>query len=111
MSAVVARRMMKLGVLYMPPKWGWAAVGAMLAIDVIFLALVTFLSRQTGWGRLHVLSLAAGGALAYGIHAFTAKPLIGGVLGMRISNAVFLATAVWLIWLGARRVLRYQTPA
>jgi hypothetical protein len=100
-----------MGVLNAPPKWGWAAVGALLAIDAVFLVLVTLLSRQTGWSAQHVLSLAAGGALAYGIHAFTGKPLVGGLLGMRISNAVFLAAAVGLIWLGARRVIRFQTLA
>jgi hypothetical protein len=100
-----------MGVMFTPPKWGWAAVGAMLAIDAVFLVLVAFFSRQTGWSAIHVLSLAAGGALVYGIHAFTAKPLIGGVLGMRISNTVFLAAAVWLIWFCARRVLRYRALA
>jgi len=99
-----------MGVMNTPPKWGWASVGAFLAIDAVFLVLVAFFSRQAGWSALHVLSLAAGGALDYGIHAFTARPLIGGLLGMRISNTVLLAAAAWLIWLGARRVLRYQTP-
>jgi hypothetical protein len=97
-----------MGVLYTPPKWGWAAVGALLACDALFLVLVAFFSRQTGWSALHLLSLAAGGALVYGIHALTARPLVGGLLGMRISSAVFLAAAVWLIGLGARRILRLQ---
>jgi hypothetical protein len=100
-----------MGVMYTPPKWGWAAVGTLLAIDAVFLVLVTFFSRQAGWSALHALSLAAGGALGYGIHAFTQRPLVGGLLGMRISNTVFLAAAVWLIWLDARRVIRYQTIA
>lgn len=100
-----------MGVMNTPPKWGWAAVGALLAVDAVFLLLVTFFSRRTGWSALHVLSLAAGGALAYGIHAFTQRPLVGGLLGMRISNTVFLAAAVWLIWLGASRVIRYQMLA
>ena len=100
-----------MGVMNTPPKWGWAAVGALLAIDALFLVLVTLVSRRTRWSALHALSLAAGGALSYGIHAFTQRPLFGGLLGMRISNAVFLAAAVWLIWLDARRVIRYQTPA
>jgi hypothetical protein len=98
-----------MGVLHVQPKWGWAAVGAMLMLDAIFLLLVAFFSRQSGWGALHTLSLAAGGALAYGIRAFTAAPLVGGVLWMRISNTVFLTAAVGLIVLGARRVIRYQT--
>jgi heme O synthase-like polyprenyltransferase len=95
--------------MYTPPRWGWAAVGAMLALDVAFLLLIAFFSQRTGWNPLHVLSLAAGGALDYGLHAFTQKPLIGNVLGMRISNTVFLVAAVWLIWLSVRHVIRYQT--
>jgi len=100
-----------MGVMNTPPKWGWAAVGALLAIDAVFLVLVTLFSRQSGWSALHALSLAAGGALVYGIRAYTARPLVGGLLWMRISNTVFLAAAVWLIWLGARRVIRYQALA
>jgi hypothetical protein len=100
-----------IGVLYTPPKWGWVAVGALLGIDTVFLILLTFFSRKTGWSALHTLSLAAGGALGYGMHAFTQTPLVGGLLWMRISNTVFLAAAVCLIWLGARRVTRYQTRA
>jgi len=94
-------------VMYTPPKWGWAAVAALLALDAVFLVLVAFFSRQTGWNSLHTLSLAAGGGLAYGIHALTQRPLVGGMLGMRISHTVFLAAAVWLVWLGARRVIRH----
>jgi len=100
-----------MGVMNTPPKWGWAGVGAFLTIDAVFLVLVTLFSRQRGWSALHTLSLAAGGALVYGIHAFTARPLVGGLLWMRISNTVFLAAAAWLIGLGARRVIRYQTLA
>jgi hypothetical protein len=100
-----------MGIFNARPKWGWAAVGLMLAIDAVFLVLVTLFSRQAGWSAQHVLSLAAAGALVYGIHAFTARPLAGGMLGMRISNTVFLATDLWLICLAARRVIRYQTLA
>jgi hypothetical protein len=100
-----------MGVMNTPPKWGWHAVGALLAIDAVFLGLITFFSRQAGWSAQHTLSLAAGGALAYGIHAFTQEPLFGGLLWMRISNTVFLAAAVCLVWLDARRVIRYQTLA
>lgn len=100
-----------MGVMSTPPTWGWAAVGALLAIDAVFLGLVALFSRQAGWSALHVLSLAAGGALSYGIHAFAGRPLVGGLLWMRISNAVCLAAAVGLIWLSAKRVIRCQTPA
>lgn len=96
-----------MGVLKTPPQWGWAAVGVMLAIDAAFLALVAFFSRRPGWNAMHILALAAGGAMAYGIRACTAKPLMGSVLWMRISNAVCLTAAVWLIGLAGRRVMRY----
>lgn len=99
-----------MGVLYAPAKWGWGAVGAVLALDMLFLFLLAFFSQRIEWTSLHTLSLAAGGALAYGVHAFTQRPLIGGVLAMRISNAVFLAAAVLAICLGTRRVIRCQTP-
>ena len=96
--------MLGMGVMFTPPRWGWAAVGALLAIDVTFLILVRLFSRRTGWSAMHILSLAAGGALSYGVHAFTSRPLIGGLLSMRISNAVLLAATMGLIWLDARRV-------
>jgi hypothetical protein len=97
-----------MGILKTQPRWGWLAVATMLAIDVAFLILTSIFSRRTGWSAMHTLALAAGGAMAYGIRAFTAKPLMGSVLGMRISNAVFLAAAIWLIGFAARRVMRYQ---
>ena len=106
----VAAFVLAMGVLYTPQKWGWAAVAALLVIDTLFLVLVAFFSQHKGWGAPHVLGLAAGGALAYSIHAFAQKPLVGGLLGMRISNTAFLGAAVWLICLAARRVIRYQKP-
>jgi hypothetical protein len=99
-----------LGVMSTPSSWGWGAVGTMLAIDVIFLGMVWILSRRSRWSALHVLSVAAGGAVAYGVHAFVAKPLIGGVVWARISNAVFLMAAIAVIFLGAKRVLRVDGP-
>jgi hypothetical protein len=94
------------GVVSTPPKWGWGAVGTMLAIDAIFLGLVWVLSRRAGWGPLHKLSLAAGGGVAYGAHAFLQKPVIVGAVWARIGNAVFLAAAIGVIALGAKRVSR-----
>ena len=95
-----------LGLMSVPPTWGWGAFGAMLAIDALFLGLVWTWSRRTGWSAFHTLSLAAGGAVTYGVHAFLQKPLLGGVLWGRIGNGVFLAVAVGLIALGVRRVSR-----
>ncbi len=94
-------------VLIDPPTLNWGAVAIMLAIDVAFLASVRVLSRRAAWTPLHVLSLAAGGAVAYGAHAFLAQPVAGGSgLVARIGNAVFLAAALAVIAAGAARSAR-----
>jgi hypothetical protein len=96
-----------MGVLLAPPMWGWGAVCALLGIDVCFLGLVWVLSRREGWTALHTLSVGAGGALAYGLHAFIENPVAGGT-GMlaRVGNAIFLAGAVGLIVAGVKRTSR-----
>ena len=101
-----AALLLGLGVLLIPPTWNWGAFAAMLAIDGLFLSLLAVLSRRTGWSRLHTLSLGAGGALAYGVHAFLAPPLMGSVLAARISDAVFLALALAVIVGAVRRTAR-----
>ncbi len=100
-------------VLIDPPIWNWGAVAVMLAIDVIFLAMVFVFSRHAAWTPLHILSLAAGGALAYGTHAFLQPPVAGGahLLSARIGNAIFLAAAIAVIFFGARRTARSLTTA
>lgn len=92
-----------LAVLLTPDRWNWGAFAAVLIADVLFLAFVYTLSRRTHWTPLHTLSLAAGGALAYGLHAFFEIPVAGGS-GMlaRIGNALFLAIAIALIATGAK---------
>ena len=102
----VATLVLGLGSMSVPPTWGWGAVEVMLAIDVVFLGTVWMASRRAAWSALHTLSLAAGGAITYGVHAFLQKPLIGGVLWGRIGNGVFLAVAIGLIALGVKRVSR-----
>jgi hypothetical protein len=96
-------------VLIDPPGWNWGAVALMLAIDVVFLAMVFVLSRHAAWTPLHILSLAAGGALAYGTHAFLQPPVAGGsnLVVARIGNVIFLAAAVAVIVAGARRTARF----
>lgn len=86
-----------------PMRWGWGAVAAMLAVDVVFLLMVFLLSRRTGWTPMHTLSLGAGGAVAYGLHAFRQTPFGGGVVLARVGNVIFLAIAVALIVVGAKR--------
>ena len=95
-------------VLIVPPVLDWAAVAVMFIIDVVFLASIFALSRHAACSPLHTLSLAAGGACAYGIHAFLQPPVIGGsnLLVARIGNGVFLAAALALIAAGALRTAR-----
>jgi hypothetical protein len=65
-------------VLVIPAGWNWDAFAAMMGIDLVFLAGMIVWSRRARWTTLHTLSLGAGGACAYGLHAFLAPPLFGG---------------------------------
>jgi hypothetical protein len=90
--------------LFVPMGWGWGAVAALLALDLVTLALVVVWSRRSGWGLCYQLALGAGAALAYGWHSFLQHPAVGGAgVSARVGNAVFLAGAIGLIWFGAGR--------
>jgi hypothetical protein len=97
-----------IGILIDPPGLGWGAVAIMFAIDGLFLVSIRVFSQRAGWTPLHTLSLAAGGAIAYGTHAFLQPPVVGGspLLLARIGNAVFLAAAIIVILIGATRTAR-----
>jgi hypothetical protein len=101
------------GVLVTPPMLNWVAVGIMLGIDLMFLAALNGLEQRAGWTALHTLSLGAGGAWAYGLHAFLAPPLFGGhpVWLFRVGNAVFLLAAIGVAAAGAKRTRRMLEPA
>ncbi len=86
-----------------PMRWGWGAVAAMLAVDACFLLMVFVLSSRRSWTLLHTFSLGAGGAVAYGLHAFRQMPFGGGPVLARVGNAIFLAIALVLIVVGAKR--------
>jgi hypothetical protein len=85
------------------PRWGWGAVAAMLAVDAVFLLLVYVLSSRRSWTQLHTFSLGAGGAVAYGLHAFLQRPFGGGIVLARVGNVIFLLIALALIATGAKR--------
>ena len=97
-----------VSVLITPSGWNWEAVAILLALDTVFLAMVWALSRSRHWTPLHTLSLASGGALAYGLHAFIENPVTGNkeVLLLRIGNVIFLAGAITLIAVGVKRIAR-----
>jgi hypothetical protein len=96
-----------LAVMQTTPRLGWWAVAILLVVDAIFLQLAGLFSQRNGWTPMHTFSFAAGGAVAYGLHAFLQKPLIPGSLLMaRVSNAVFLAAAIAVIFVAAKRTAR-----
>jgi hypothetical protein len=100
-----------LGVLFTPAGWNWGAFAAILGLDLAFLIFVGVLSKRVTWTALHTFSLGAGGALAYGLHAFIERPVFGAGLAARIGNVIFLAAAVAVIVTGARRTARSLAAA
>lgn len=100
---------MAMLVLLTPPKWGWGACAMILAVDVVFLSLLRLLSRRRGWSAVHTLSVAAGGAIAYGVHAFLQPPVVPGSRVIdRLGNAVFLAAAAGVVAVAAKRSSRAE---
>ncbi len=98
-----------MSVLLAPPRWGWGAFSALSFVDVIFLILLFLFSRRIEWKPLHTFSVAAGGAFAYGFHAFMETPVIGGIgAAARAGNVIFLAAAAGMIFVGAKRLSRVQ---
>jgi hypothetical protein len=91
-------------VLLTPSTWNWGAAVGILAIDLALVAIVLFWSRGSGWNMGHKLALGAGGALAYGWHAFIENPVAGkGAIMIRVGNAIFFLGAVGLIAFAAGR--------
>ena len=101
------------GVLILPAALNWGAVTAILAIDVVFLSMAALFSRRAAWTPLHILGLAGGGAVAYGVHAFVQPPVAGGspVLVARMGNAIFLVAAIAVVFAGACRTARSLSEA
>lgn len=95
--------------MFTPPQWNWAAFAWIAAVDVFFLVSLGVLSRRRAWTPLHTFSLGAGGAIFYGAHAFTGKPVIPSPEWVtRSGNAVFLGLAVGLIVIAARRTQHWM---
>jgi hypothetical protein len=91
-------------VLLTPPPLSWKACAILVAADLFFLAFLGVFSRRRAWTPLHTLSVGAGGAVFYGVHAFIQNPAIPSPAWiMRSGNAVFLILALALIVIAARR--------
>jgi hypothetical protein len=98
------------GFLLIPQRWGWGAVCAYLALDLVVIVLVSLGSHRTGWDGRHRLALAAGAALAYAWHAFLQTPAVGnGGMVDRVGNAVFAVALVALLGMAARRTSGTRT--
>ncbi len=94
-------------VLVTPPDWNWGAAAALAGIDAVFLAGWGWFSRRDGWSARHTFSLGAGGAVAYGVHAFFAPPLGQTSWGLALAgHLIFLGMALGAIAVGARRLGR-----
>jgi hypothetical protein len=86
-------------ILLMPPRWGWGAAAAILALELIVGIRILIWGSSTKWSPLHQLALAAGAAMAYAWHSFTQTPAVGaGGAIARIGNAIFTAAALALIY-------------
>ncbi len=76
-------------------KWNWAAPAFMLAVDLVFLIGLWLFSHRTAWTPLHTLSVGAGGALVYGVHAFMQPPVVPCPKGIALaSHVLFLVLAL-----------------
>lgn len=92
--------------LLIPKDWGWLAVAAYVALDLIAVAAIAHWSQRAAWGAVHRLALVGGAALAYAWHAFLQTPATGHA-GMvtRIGNTGFAAGLVILLIIAARRCI------
>lgn len=85
-------------------KWNWAAVVFMLAIDLAFLVGLGLFSHRSAWTPLHTLSVGAGGALLYGVHAFMQPPVVPCPKSIALaSHVLFLVLAIAVVALAVHR--------
>jgi len=94
--------------LWVPQRWGWRAVDVYLLLDLAWIVAIYRWSERTAWDGRHRLALAAGAAMAYGVHAFFQTPAIGaGNALTRLGNLAFACLAAGLITLGTRRTAEF----
>jgi hypothetical protein len=91
-------------VMLPPLQSDWLAVAWTLAADLIFLIGLRLFSQCSAWTPLHTLSIAAAGALVYGVHAFLQPPVVPCPKWVVLpSHILFLALALAVIALAIRR--------
>jgi hypothetical protein len=88
-------------------KWNWAAPAFMLAVDLVFLVGLGLFSYRSAWTPMHTLSVGAGGALLYGVHAFMQPPIVPCPKSIALaSHVLFLVLAVVVVAIAVRRTRR-----
>jgi len=102
--AAAATFLLGFAVFLAPIFWNWGAVAWIFAIDIVFLSSLRMLSRRDGWTSLHTLSVGAGGALVYGMHAFLQGPVVPSPKwAVLTSHVLLLVLALAVITLAALR--------
>ncbi|MGD1107130.1 MAG: hypothetical protein ABR865_08790 [Terracidiphilus sp.] len=92
--------------------WNWGAVAFILAIDLVFLVGLRLFSHRTAWTPLHTLSVGAGGALLYGVHAFMQPPVVPCPKSIALaSHVLFLVLALAVVAIAVHRTRRICRPA
>ena len=100
-----------------PVQLNWLAVAWTLAADLVFLIGLRLFSQCSAWTPLYTLSVAAGGALEYGVHAFLQPPVVPCPKWVVLpSHILFLALTLAVVALAVRRtrkaiLLSPQNPA
>jgi hypothetical protein len=105
----VAAFLLGAAVMLSPILWNWGAVALILAIDLVFLIGLWLFSHRSAWTPLHTLSVGAGGALLYGVHAFMQPPIVPCPKGIALaSHVLFLVLAIAVIAIAVLRTRRTQ---
>jgi hypothetical protein len=96
-------------VMLSPILWNWGAVDLILAVDLVFLIGLWVVSSRSAWTPLHTLSVGAGGALVYGVHAFMQPPVVPCPKGIALaSHVLFLVLALAVVAIAVFRTRRTQ---
>ena len=100
----VAAFLLGAAVFLSPILWNWGAVALILAIDLVFLVGLGLFSQCSAWTPLHTLSVGAGGALLYGVHAFMQPPVVPCPKSIALaSHVLFLVLAIAVVALAVLR--------
>ncbi len=87
--------------------WNWGAVALILAVDLAFLVGLGLFSHRSAWTPLHTLTVGAGGALLYGVHAFMQPPVVPCPKWIALaSHVLFLVLALAVVTLAVYRTRR-----